>query len=183
MMKLIRRLITIMMKSQKDKELDQRIYSVSKRYKISILPITPHFDIDNLYPLTDHVELWNIFIVGNDKTYILANVNDPNITIPNVEKLPNHDGKVLPEELDIFFQSIWDKTLSGKQLQFYMVWNNRLFFVNTYPFFNGKGKVIGAAMFMRAFETMPETHIKTLEDGCLFPIRRSLEEKLGKKKE
>ena len=156
-----------------EEELDKRIYHVSREYKISILPITPNFDIDNLYPLTDHVELWNTFVVGNDKTYILASVNDPHITIPRLGDLPNNQGKnTLPQELFVVFDTLWTKTLQGKQLQFYMVWNSKLYFMNTYPFFNGKGKVIGAILFMRAFETMPETRFTTLE-GYLVPVRHS----------
>lgn len=162
-------------KPKTEDDLDRKIYNVSKEYKISILPITPNFDIDNLYPLTDHVELWNIFIVGNDKTYILANINDPHIVIPHKDHLPNRQGQnILPGELLIVFDSVWTKTLQGKQLQFYMVWNSKLYFINTYPFFNGKGKVIGAILFMRAFETMPETKFSTLE-GYLMSNRQSTE--------
>lgn len=165
-------------KSKKDSDdIDRKIYNISHEYKICILPISPDFDIDNLYPLTDHVELWNIFVIGNDKTYILANVKDPFINLPESETLYNKTGSnILPKELNAFFDGIWTKTLTGKQLQFYIVWNARLYFVNTYPFFNGRGKVIGAIMFMRAFETMPETRFTNLE-GYLVPVRRSKEEK------
>jgi hypothetical protein len=162
-------------KPKVEDELDKKIYNVSREYKISILPITPNFDIDNLYPLTDHVELWNIFIIGNDKTYILANVNDPHIVLPHKEHLANRQGQnILPDELMIVFDSVWTKTLQGKQLQFYMVWNSKLYFINTYPFFNGKGKVIGAILFMRAFETMPQTRFTTME-GYLIPVKHSTE--------
>jgi hypothetical protein len=138
-------------------------------HKISILPIIPNFDIDNLYPLTDHVELWNIFVVGNDKTYILANIKDPHICLPQVDRLANHKGNnILPEELVMAFDSVWTKTLAGMQLQFYMVWNGKLYFVNTYPLFNGQSKVIGAILFMRAFETMPETRFDAPE-GYMVP--------------
>jgi hypothetical protein len=154
---------------------DIDIYNVSREYKISILPIFPYFEIDNLYPLTDHVELWNIFIVGNDKTYILANINDPHIKIPNAKNLANKQGEsMIPTELHILFDSIWNKTLSGTKLQFYMVWSGKLYFINTYPFRNGKDKIIGAIMFMRAFDTMPETRFTSL-DGYLIPIRHSKE--------
>ena len=162
-------------------DLDQRIYKATREYKISILPITNNFDIDNLYPLTDHVELWNIFIIGNDKTYILASINDPHIVIPNSEKLPNHQGQnIMPDDLLNVLDSIWERTLQGKQLQFYMVWNAKLYFVNTYPFFNGKGRVIGAILFMRTFETYNNNKFTTL-DGMLVPVRNSLD-KTGKTK-
>lgn len=157
-------------------DIDRKIYNVTREYKVSILPITPNFDIDNLYPLTDHVELWNIFIVGNDKTYILANVNDSHIMIPNASKLPNHKGtNILSEELLKIFDNLWARTLQGRQLQFYMVWNSKLYFVNTYPFFNGKEKVIGAILFMRAFETMPETRFTSLDGHTIMPVRYSSE--------
>jgi len=163
-------------KKNVDDDLDKNIYKVTREFKVSILPITPNFDIDNLYPLTDHVELWNIFIVGNDKTYILANVNDPHIKIPLAHNLANNQGNhLLPNELVMVFDSIWTRTLTGRQLQFYMVWNGKLYFINTYPFFNGKQKVIGAILFMRAFETMPETKFITSLDGYLIPVRHSAE--------
>lgn len=162
-------------KPQSPDIIDRQIYNVSREYKISILPIYPNFEIDNLYPLTDHVELWNIFIIGNDKTYILANVNDPHIKIPETQDLlNNHSEDVIPMELHAVFDAIWTKTLSGRKLQFYMVWNGKLYFINTYPFLNGKNKVIGAVMFMRAFETMPEVGFTSLE-GYLVPLRRSQE--------
>ena len=159
-----------------DGGLDKRIYDVTREYKVSILPITPNFDIDNLYPLTDHVELWNIFIIGNDKTYILANIKDPHIIIPNHKDLTNHQAKnILPMELEKVLDCIWDRTLKGNKLQFYMVWNGKLYFINTYPFHNGKNKVIGAVMFMRAFETMPEAKFTETADGMLKPVRFSEE--------
>lgn len=162
-----------------DDGLDRKIYQVSREYKISILPIIPNFDIDNLYPLTDHVELWNIFIVGNDKTYILANINDPHICLPQADQLTNHKGNnILPEELTVVFDSVWGKTLTGRQLQFYMVWNGKLYFINTYPFFNGQNNVIGAILFMRAFETMPETRFETI-DGYIIPFKRSMDKGPG----
>lgn len=131
---------------------------ISHEYKISILPITPDYDIDNLYPLTDHVELWNTFVVGNDKTYILVSVNDPHIVVPCAEAMPNNKGQQLPDELHNVFDMLWTKTLRGKQLQLCMVWNSRRYLVNTYPFFNGMGKVIGAIMFMRAFDAARRSH-------------------------
>jgi hypothetical protein len=120
---------------------------------LSIIPVSDTYHIDNLYPITDHVEFWNIFVVGNDKTYILANVKDPHIFLPHVEKLTNDRGnRILPPALMKMFDNIWTKTLTGVKLQFYLLWGGKLFFVNTYPFLNGNQLVIGAIMFMRAFD-------------------------------
>lgn len=164
-------------------EIDHKIFNASQEHNISILPIIQTYEIDNLYPPTDHVELWNIFIIGNDKTYILANIKDDHIRIKDVEKLPNKTAQnILDEGLNIFLDGIWDKTLLGKKLQFYMTWNARLYFVNTYPFHNGRDKVIGAVMFMRAHEHMPKTSLQCsvdLETSKRTPrqFRKSLDAK------
>ena len=157
----------------KDEQIDKKIYESCKEQKITILPIAPNFDIENLYPITDHVELWNIFIIGNDKTYILAHVKDPFISIPNSDDLLNKQGQnILPDELVATFDGLWSKTLLGRQLQFYMAWNNHLYFVNTYPFFNGKNKVIGACLFMRSFDAITEANFDTISTS---PKRASVD--------
>jgi sensor histidine kinase regulating citrate/malate metabolism len=127
------------------------------------------------------VELWNIFVVGNDKTYILCSIKDPFISIPNSGDLINNQASgLIPADLERFLDTIWDRTLVGRQLQFYITWNGRLYFINTFPFFNGKKDVIGAILFMRAFETMPETKY-ALSEGFVIPPRRSTEEVFAKK--
>jgi hypothetical protein len=165
-----------------EKTLNSKLYKITQEYKISILPITQNYDIDNLYPITDHVELWNIFIVGNDKTYILININDQHVIIPNVDQLRNHKASnIMPDELSKILDSIWDATLVGKQLQFYMLWNGKLYFINTYPFYNGKKLVIGAILFMRGFETMPDNNKKKhtndlkVSDMNLFERNQSIQ--------
>jgi hypothetical protein len=133
-------------------------------YNISILPITPNFDIENLYPLTNHVDTWSIFIVGNDKTYILVDVNDPHINIPKTNLCNRQGQNLLPKNLLNMFDNIWNVTLENKQLQFFILWNNKLFLSNTYPFLNGNNKVIGAILFMRAFETQKDMKFSNLQD-------------------
>jgi hypothetical protein len=154
---IIKKVLPSCFQPKDDMSLNQELYNVSKKYKISILPIQNGFNLENLYPLTDRVHLWNIFIVGKDKTYILASCK--NLKIPNVEHLPNKtaDG-IMPDELKNFFDPIWDKTLQGNQLQFYIVFDGQTYFVNTYPFLNEKKRVIGAIMFLRLFETMPDIY-------------------------
>lgn len=148
-------------KKKKFSPIDKHLYDISREYNISILPITEEFYITNLYPPSDNVDKWNIFIIGNDKTYILANINDSHVFIPNVGELINHKGiNILPDELLKIFDSLWDQTLNGYQLQFYMVWNGKLYFMNSYPFYNEKSCCIGAIMFMREFYNVPNTQLK-----------------------
>lgn len=156
-------------------DLHKNIYNVTPEYKVSILPIQAHFDIENLYPTTDQVHIWNIFVVGSDKTYIVANINDEHVSIPNAGNLPNNQGpRMLPNELVMVFDNIWTKTLAGSKLQFYMVWNGKLYLINTYPLSNNKNKVIGAILFMRGFDTVPES--KPYENHSI-PIKSPSEER------
>jgi hypothetical protein len=158
-------------KKKKDENLE-----LLNELKISILPLIPAFDLDNLYHTKQPPELWNTFIVGNDKTYILANITDPFISVPNSEILINKQGhNILPLELMKVFDDIWNKTLQNKQLQFFLVWNTRLYFTNTYPFLNAKGKVIGACLFMRLFDNIDSSKINTITTINNLPIRVSKE--------
>jgi hypothetical protein len=142
-------------------KLKQELYNVTKKYKISILPIASGFDLDNLYPLTNHVAAWSTFIVGKDKTYILANCKNLKIENLNTDKLLNHTGEgIIPDEMREFLDPIWDRTLMGNQCQFYMVFNGQTYFANSYPFLNNKKKVIGGILFLRLYETMPDVFLQ-----------------------
>lgn len=144
-------------KKQSNK-IEEKIYRVSNDYNITVLPFQADFEIDNLYPITNKVELWNIFVVGNDKTYILANIKDPNIYVPHTAELLNHKSEnILPSDLHRFFDAVWDSTLGGKQLQFCILWNNRLYLLNSYPFYNSKKTIVGATMFMRQYDSPRKT--------------------------
>lgn len=131
-----------------------KIHNLSVKHKISILPTVNKFCLDNLYPKTNQVHTWSTFVIGKDKTYILAHVN--NLDIANAEKVLNKKGDgVLPDIFIEFFDPIWDKTLTGSALQFLMIYDNLTYLVNTYPFHNESSHVIGACMFLRLFDTMP----------------------------
>lgn len=137
----------------------ENLYRVSKEYKLSILPISNTYELDNLYPITDRVKQWNTFVIGNDKTYILANIGDRKINLNSTDlNIVDTKGSKLPNELFRFFDNVWTHTLEGKQLQFYIVLNGKLYLINTYCLRNENKKVIGAIMFMRDFDTLPETY-------------------------
>jgi hypothetical protein len=138
----------------------ENLYRVSKEYKISILPIADKYELDNLYPITDRVKEWNTFVIGNDKTYILFKIGDKQIhNFPSIHAdITDTKGNKLPLELFQFFDNIWTYTLDGKQLQFYMVLNGKLYLINTYYLKNEQKKIIGAIMFMRDFDTLPDSY-------------------------
>ena len=133
----------------------RELVDVSERYNITTLPVMTGRELVDLYPPTNHVECWNVLIVGKHKNYILVNLKD--VRIPNSERLLNQQGDpFLPRQLRDFFNHVWDKTLAGEEMQFFMLWSGKTYFVNTYRFVNGAQDVIGAIMFMRLLELMPD---------------------------
>ena len=44
------------------------LYNASKAYNLSVLPVSPNYNFDNLFPITNHVEFWCTFIIGSDKS-------------------------------------------------------------------------------------------------------------------
>lgn len=143
---------------QADQESDHkdhhaRMIKAGEKYDIAILPVVSDYKIDNLYPVTDQVHKWNILIVGNDKTYIHASIYD--LDFPTKGLLNNVGARELCPELNEFFDPIFDKTLQGRKLQFMIVWRKTTYMVNTYPLQNTANKVVGAIMFVRAYELLP----------------------------
>ena len=152
-------------KKDKLKPIDHLI-NVSEKYNLNILPISSEYVLENLYPITDRVNEWNTFIIGNDKTYILSNLGD-NVNLRLKEEncdIVDTRGNKLPLEIFEFFDKVWTHTLDGKNLQFYMVVKGVLYFINTYSLKNTNSKIIGAIMFMRNFDTLPkDSHKKQTE--------------------
>lgn len=142
-------------------------------FDICILPINPAiYVIENLFPYWNHVQSWDIFIIGCDKTYIMAQVNSFETSKDLRQELPNRRGfGLIDTALYTFLEPIWDKTLGGTKLQFFMRMNDKDYLVNTFPMTNHKEKVIGAVLFMREFQ------LDRLDTGDLpsdmFPIKRT----------
>jgi hypothetical protein len=132
-----------------------KLRAVATKSSITILPIWAEpkdAPTHNLYPVTNQVETWNIFVVGSDKSYILAQVHEPLTNVPNHNALLNRRAdNIIPPDMQEFFDSVWDNTLQNVSLQLFVAWNNRLFRVNTFPLVNELKTVVGATMFMRSF--------------------------------
>lgn len=152
-------------KRDKNKRIMDSLYRVSQKYKISILPIANVYELDNLYPITDRVKEWNTFIIGNDKTYILSNIGDDKVYIPTDNNIVDTKGVSIPEELFLFLDNVWTHTLKGKQLQFYMILNGQIYLINTYCLYNANGKIIGATLFMRNFDTLPTNYTENMDEN------------------
>ena len=130
------------------KLIKQRLFDYSKKNDIILIPLLKEYSLDNLYPIGDEVHKWSIFIVGNDKTYILAK------TTHFIEKINNDIlNKKTYNGMNIkmynFLDQIWDLTLKGTNLQLFVYTESTLFLLNSYSMLNEKGQVIGATCFMR----------------------------------
>lgn len=133
---------------------ERNLYTIGEKHNISILPIQQSFEIDNLYPKANHVQDWTTLVIGKDKTYILCNLG--NISFVNSNRLVNHKGTgILPAALEEFFDPIWDNTLNGSNMQLFLVIDGRTYFLNTYCLKNNHLHAIGACMFLREFNTIP----------------------------
>lgn len=126
---------------------------------IVILQIKDTVDIENLFPITNHVALWNSFVVGKNKEYILVSVNDELKELIIRDKLLNNTGEnILPKDLNDFFEYLWRTTIYDSiNLQLYMLYQDSVYLVNTYSLKNAKNNVIGAVGFMRKVKNMPNT--------------------------
>ena len=140
-------------KKHHENEFFNSIVSSGSQHKICILPVRNDFDLDDLYPRNNHVDSWSSFIVGKDKTYILANTPDCNAT-----GLVNHKGTgILPSSIEQFLDPVWDRTLEGNQVQLFMMYDSKTYLLNSYALKNDRDQIIGACMFMRLVDSLPNT--------------------------
>ena len=125
---------------------DKKLIKYTKENDILLIPMINGYELDNLYPVADQVEFWNIFIIGCDKTYICAQ----NIDFCKEEEILNKSGVgAMEERIFDFLDKIWTETLADKQIQIFVYLNSKLYLLNSYPFKNKKDIIIGACCFIR----------------------------------
>ena len=66
-------------KSSDNNNFKENLIKNAKKFNIIILPIEKNVELKDLFPVNNHVETWNIFIIGISRNYILANINSLNI--------------------------------------------------------------------------------------------------------
>jgi hypothetical protein len=116
-------------KERKQLEFNQRLHELGDRYNISTLPVLIGKELTDLYPITDQVHKWNTFIVGKNKNYILVNCYDLNLGVDEREILNKQSDNYLVDELNEYFNPVWDKTLNGNDLQFFMIWKGKTYLI------------------------------------------------------
>ncbi len=141
---------------KKNYMISKKIIEMGATHKLQILPVMRGKEITDLYPPTDQVHLWNTFVVGSNLNYIVANVNDLNIGVPDPKYLLNSKAEnIMDDDIKNFFNNIWKETLGGVDLQFFMIKSGKTYFVNTYCLQNGNQQTIGGLCFIRNIETLP----------------------------
>jgi len=151
----------------------KRIIEMGATHKLQILPVMRGKEINDLYPITDQVHLWNTFVVGKKLNYIVANVNDLNIGVEDPKYLLNTKAdNIMDEDINNFFEHIWAETLDGVDLQFFMIKSGKTFFVNTYCLQNGHHQTIGGLCFIRNVETLPYFLVDEQEEIKLIDTQK-----------
>jgi hypothetical protein len=144
-------------KAKDENDFMNSIVNSGSQHKIYVLPIQNDFELEDLYPTENHVDKWSTFIIGKDKTYILANSSHLKIA----DLLVNHKGTgILPNTIEKFLDPIWDRTLDGNQVQLFMIYDSNTYLLNSYSFKNNANEIIGACMFMRLVDSLPNTIFK-----------------------
>lgn len=121
---------------------------------IQIIPTAENVDIEDLYPESNHVILWNTFVIGRNKKYILSNIGNKQcilskLEITNEQIVDTFGDTRIPLEFYKFLLKIWDETLIGNDIMVYVIINNITYLLNSYSLRNKKKDIIGAVLFMR----------------------------------
>lgn len=128
------------------------VVSTAEQNNVLVLPARAIDNLKNLYPVSDNVESrFNILIVGSDKSYILCKLSDLKLT--GADRLENHKySQSMPENIRAILDSIWDKTLLGNSLMFYLVVQGRTFVCNSFPLYTNNNIICGAMCCLRAVQ-------------------------------
>lgn len=138
-----------------------RLISEGKKFNIIVLPVQKSFELTDIFPQTNHVETWNTFIVGKNKNYILANTYDLNIK--NTDEILNNQGhNILPDELIDFLNNIWDHTLAGFSMQFFIIIKSITYLCNSFPLQTNIKQNIGAVLFIRQVRNLNATEFSKI---------------------
>lgn len=133
----------------------KKIIDKAKEFNIILLPIEKHIQLDDIFPKENHVEEWNIFIIGKSKNYILANIKSLGLDEDLRDKIVNTKGlHALPEELVTFLDSVWEETLKGTSMQFFIIVKSVTYLCNSFPLQTTAKNSIGALLFVRKMNSV-----------------------------
>lgn len=130
----------------------ETIVETAEINNILVLPTRPNDTLKNLFPLSNHVkERFNILCVGAEKEYILVRLTD--LKLPGCENLENKRySETMPENIRAILDSIWEQSLAGKSLSFYLVVRGLTYLCHSFPLPLQNGKIVGAICFIRGVQ-------------------------------
>ena len=129
----------------------EEIVETAEKNNVIVLPARQGTTITNLYPLSNHTSTWNILCVGSDRTYIHTKIHDLNFQ-GSENLVDTKYSELMSESMRNLLDSVWEKTLAGKVLMFYLVFRGKTFLTNAFPLFNENFEAIGAITFIRNVE-------------------------------
>jgi hypothetical protein len=143
-------------KKQKQKNKDfyeKRLMSLQKDNEVKVLPFLSFLPLNDIFPRTNHVAEWSVYIIGKNKRLV---VSQDNLQLSDVDMLNKKYDSVLEGKNGEFFDTVFDMIVNGHESQFILVYQDRMYFANTYSFRNENKEVIGGILFIRLYSSMTE---------------------------
>jgi hypothetical protein len=141
-------------KEHKNKEFyEQRLMCLQKDNEVKVLPFLSFLPLTDIFPKTNHVSEWSVYIIGKNKRLV---VSQDNLQLSDVDMLNRKYDSVLEGKNGEFFDTVFDMIINGHESQFILVYQDRMYFANTYSFRNENKVVIGGILFIRLYSSMTE---------------------------
>lgn len=144
-------------KSKQDKKnkefYEKRLMSLQKDNDVKVLPFLSFLPLTDIFPKTNHVAEWSVYIIGRNKRLV---VSQDNLQLSDIDMLNKKYDSVLEGKNGEFFDTVFEMIIHGHESQFILVYQDRMYFANTYSFRNENKAVIGGILFIRLYSSMTE---------------------------
>ena len=132
---------------------EEKLINLQKENQVKVLPFLSFLPLTDIFPATNHVAEWSVYIIGKNKRLV---VSQDNLQLSDVDMLNKKYDAVLDGKNGEFFDTVFDMIVNGHESQFILVYHDKMYFANTYSFKNENGSVIGGILFIRLYSSMTE---------------------------
>lgn len=132
---------------------EDKLINLQRENHVKVLPFLSFLPLSDIFPATNHVAEWSVYIIGKNKRLV---VSQDNLQLSDVDMLNKKYDAVLDGKNGEFFDTVFDMIVNGHETQFILVYQDRMYFANTYSFKNENGTVIGGILFIRLYSSMTE---------------------------
>lgn len=141
-------------KKKRDKSFyENKLVSMGENVDIKVLPPMSFFPLTDIFPQSNFVTDWSVYVIGRNKKLIIS---QDNLELADTSMLNKRYDHVLNVKNGEFFDTVFQMIMSGHESQFLMVCRKQLYFANTYTFLNSLKKAIGGILFVRLYSSMSE---------------------------